>query len=447
MTVTNLSYHNILDLLIYRKVTIAPLVTFRILFGLLMLVSTIRFWANGWIDELYIAPQFYFSFIEGVRPLTGLGMYWVFASMIVAAIFITIGFAYRISAISFFILFTYVELLDKSNYLNHYYFVSLISFLMCWLPANGDFSLDVKFGFRKAIDQIPVAFINILRFQMGALYFFAGLAKMNPSWLFEGQPLKMWLSANAYKPLIGWIFQYKITAYIFSWFGMIYDTTIPFLLSWNSTRLLAYILVIGFHLMTWWLFPIGMFPFIMIVITTIFFSPESHLRVLEPLKQMVGWYSTQEETTTIYQGQKWVFVAFIILQIALPFRYLAYPGDLFWTEQGYRFSWRVMLMEKAGYATFYVSERGEKKRSVIANYEYLMPQQEKMMATQPDMLVQFAHYLEADFKEKGMVDPVVTADVFVTLNGQPNKRYIDPKVDLTEVQNDWGHMSWILSYE
>ncbi|MEQ8882127.1 MAG: HTTM domain-containing protein, partial [Cyclobacteriaceae bacterium] len=128
---------------IYRKVPIFPLVTFRILFGLLLSYSTIRFWAKGWIYSQYIEPKFFFPFIEGIQPLPGMGMYMVFSLMILASIFIVLGFYYRVSTISFFLLFTYVELLDKTNYLNHYYFVSLCTFLMIWLPANRYFSVDV----------------------------------------------------------------------------------------------------------------------------------------------------------------------------------------------------------------------------------------------------------------------------------------------------------------
>ena len=35
-----------------------------------------------------------------------------------------------------------------------------------------------------------------------------------------------------------------------------------------------------------------------------------------------------------------------MIQVIFPLRYIFYPGELFWHEQGYRFSWRVMLMEK-----------------------------------------------------------------------------------------------------
>ncbi|WP_245986232.1 HTTM domain-containing protein [Marinoscillum furvescens] len=431
-----------------QKVTNAPLVTFRLLFGALMVVSILRFWINGWIYDLYIAPKLYFPFIEGLKPVPGDGMYVVFGAMLLAATMIMVGAYYRVATTAFFLLFTYVELLDKTNYLNHYYFVSLLSFLLIFIPAHKDFSWDVRFGRTKPTAEAPRIFIQVLRLQMAILYVFAGIAKINSDWLLRAQPMKMWLAANVYQPVIGELFRYKLTAYIFSWFGMVYDTTIPFWLSWKKSRVPAYVTVVIFHLMTWWLFPIGMFPFIMIAITTVFFSPESHQRVLQQFKNWTRWQAPlPKSNAAVSPAIKWLFIGYFAVQFLLPMRYLAYPGDLFWTEEGYRFSWRVMLMEKAGQASFYVKDKGQEKAFLVPNYEYLTQQQEKMMATQPDMIVQYAHMLEEIYKAKGLTDPVITAEVYVTLNGRPNRQFIDPKVDLTEVRNDWRHKTWISRYD
>lgn len=429
-------WNTILQHLIFRKVPVFPLITFRILFGILLLISTIRFWAKGWIYSQYIEPKIFFPFIEGIQPLAGIGMYVVFGLMILASILIVLGLYYRISIFSFFLLFTYVELLDKTNYLNHYYFVSLCTFLMIWLPAHRYFSLDVWRKSVTPLKEIEVAFINIIKLQLGIVYFFAGIAKINYDWLINAQPLKMWLSANVHQPAIGWIFRYKITAYIFSWFGMLFDTTIPFFLSFRKTLPFAYAAVIGFHLMTALLFPIGVFPWMMIVATTIFFPDHIHQKFIKTLSSVFP--GSSETKPGVYGGlQKagvYAFVFFFMLQIAIPFRYLAYPGNLFWNELGYRFSWRVMLMEKAGHITFFV-EDGDKKH-MVANYDYLTPQQEKMMATQPDMIMQFARFLEEEFKQKGFENPKITTQSRVTLNGRSGKTFIDPTIDLTKVEKN-----------
>ena len=128
-----------------KKIHPAPLATFRILFGCLMLVALIRFWVNGWIYSLYIEPDFHFKYFgfEWVRDL-GQFTYVLYAIAILACVGIVLGYRYRLSIITFFLVFTYTELIDKTTYLNHYYFTSCIAFLLCFLPAGNYFSLDVK---------------------------------------------------------------------------------------------------------------------------------------------------------------------------------------------------------------------------------------------------------------------------------------------------------------
>ena len=390
------------------RIPIFPLITFRILFGFIMLVSIIRFAWKGWIYELYIEPQFFFPFLgfEWVKPLGDPGMYLLFAGMGLAAVGIMLGFFYRLSALVFFLSFTYVELIDKTNYLNHYYFVSIIAFLLIFLPAHKAYSVDARRNPRLVTLQVPRWTIVLLKCQLAIVYIFAGLAKLHPDWLFEAQPMKLWLTAKTHLPLIGPFLPYEETAYFFSWFGAIYDLFIVFFLLYRPTRPWAYLTVITFHLMTWWLFPIGMFPFIMILATIIFFSADFHKKVLEKVlgKEKYG------ETTQIHPSkiQRWGLIVVgihLLIQVCLPFRYLLYPGNLFWTEEGYRFSWRVMLMEKAGYAQFEVADPVSGKTEFVPNYLYLTPNQEKMMSTQPDMILQYAHFLAKEYKKKGFNNP------------------------------------------
>lgn len=375
-----------------------------------------------------------------------MGMYVVFGMMVLASLGIIFGWFYRASAITFFLFFSYVELIDKTNYLNHYYFVSLVSFLLILVPAHQAFSMDVKRGAVSARSTCAALFINALKLQLGIVYFFAGLAKINADWLLRAQPLKLWLSAHVHKPLIGELFRWKVTAFIFSWAGMLYDITVPFLLNSRRTRVFAYCAVIGFHLITYWLFPIGMFPFIMIGATLIYFPASIHEKALSFLQRV------PRRTAVSYAALgrsfiSWklsVLIIFFTFQLVFPLRYLAYPGDLFWTEQGYRFSWRVMLMEKAGHATFTISDRKNNKQAQAANYDYLTPKQEKMMAMQPDMMLQYAHFLADEYQIKGFEDPEVTVDAFVTLNGRRNQRFIDPNTNLAAIKDDWSNKDWIL---
>jgi uncharacterized membrane protein YphA (DoxX/SURF4 family) len=423
-----------------KKINIAPLVIFRIAFGALMFISITRFIAKGWVYNMYIMPKMFFPYygFEWVKPLPGIGMYLVFVLLLLASLGILLGLFYRFSAVLFFLLFTYVELIDKTNYLNHYYFVSLVSFLIIFLPAGRAFSLDNRLFKRPDINHVSYLFLLILQLQMFTVYFFAGIAKLNYDWLFEAQPLRMWLPAFSHYPLVGNYMEADWLAYLFSWFGCIYDLSIGFLLFNKRTVKVAYVFVIIFHAATAAFFNIGMFPYIMMTITIVFFSEDFHQRLMEKLKKVVAYKSFYSEAVFTYKPVLLsLFAVYFLFQFLLPFRYLLYPGKLFWTEQGYRFSWRVMLMEKAGTAFFFVKDAQTGKEVEVDNKRHLTYMQEKMMATQPDMMVDYAKYLRNYYEQRGFQLPEVRASVFVTLNGKGSRPFIDEQVDLSKESNSF----------
>ena len=444
---------------LFREVSIAPLIAFRIVIGLLFLFSTVRFISNGWIKQLYIDPPFHFTYLgfDWIRPLPNDWMYLPFIALIVASLGIIFGAFYRFSSILFFLAFTYVELLDKSYYLNHYYFVSIIAFLLIWLPAHAQFSIDAKRSPSIQRNTIPQWPIFILRFQLGIVYCFAGIAKVNSDWLLEAQPLRMWLQAFRDLPLVGNLLATSWVAFVFSWFSCFYDLTIPFFLSKAKTRNIAYFFVIAFHILTWLLFPIGVFPWVMIFSTLIFFPASFHEKWLNPLQKWLRWKSIQTELKITRSKPVIACLSvFIIVQLLIPFRYLVYPDNLFWHEEGFRFSWRVMLMEKKGYATFYVEDRATKGSIEITNSDYLSPQQIDQMSRQPDMILQFAHFLGEKYadttlhfgsKSVHLWRPRVSADVYVTLNGRPNQHFVSRETDLMQKEYNLKHRKWILPLE
>ncbi|KAA9346677.1 HTTM domain-containing protein [Larkinella humicola] len=431
----------------------APLAVFRIAFGVMLLGSVVRFWAKGWIEELYIKPAFFFPYygFEFIEPL-GEYTYLLFAVCGLSALLVALGWFYRVASVLLFLSFTYIELMDKSTYLNHYYFVSLVAFLLIFLPANVYFSVDTYRDPRRFYDQIPRWTIDSLRLLMGIVYLYAGLAKLNSDWLLEALPLRIWLPGRNDLPIIGFLFNYRETAYAFSWLGALYDLSIPFLLLNRITRPFAYVAVVVFHVLTVILFPIGMFPYIMIVAALIFFSAGFHQRIIAVLCRLLRLPDNllERHKILIYNGLQSkrllsVLALFFIIQLLFPFRYTLYPNELFWSEEGYRFSWRVMLMEKMGHVQFKVVDESG-RQAVVNNHEYLTPLQEKMMATQPDMLVQFAQYLRDQYARKGFQNPKVFADTYVSLNGRLGKPYIDPTVNLAQETDSFRPKKWILPF-
>jgi hypothetical protein len=424
---------------------------FRVAFGSVMLHGIIRTFWLGWVDKLFVEPKFFFTYygFEWVRPLPGVSIYAVFILMGLCSVLVMLGYKYRIAITTFFVLFTYVELIDKTNYLNHYYLVSLVTFLMIWLPLNSSYSLDVKRMPSLARTEVPRWMLTALLAQVGFVYFFGGIAKLSHDWLFEAQPLRIWLAANSGMPIIGPLLNEKWVAFAFSWFAMIFDLSIAFVLCFRKARPYGYAVLLVFHFLTAQFFQIGMFPYIMTFATLGFFSAGVHKKVLDFLFRpmgLTGPISPIRSTLSSKQQAflKWGLALFFGIQVLLPFRYLLYPGQALWTEEAYRWSWNIMLIEKAGHAEFTVVDKTTGKLWIEPTCDHLTKQQEKQMSMQPDMILQFAHHLEDVMKERGYADVAVFADTYVAYNGKPGRTLIDPTVDLTEQHDGFAPKNWIL---
>ena len=416
-----------------------------------MTYSIIRFWLKGWIQTMYIDPSFHFTFygFEWVTPL-GNYTYLLFFICGLSAFFVAIGYRYYMSIIIFFLSFTYIELMDKTTYLNHYYFVSILSFLMIFLPSNSSYSVD-SYLQKKSFKYTPKWCVDSIKLLLFIVYFYSGLAKINKDWLFEAQPLKIWLTTGSYDfPLIGSnLMQQEWFHYFMSWGGMFYDLLIPFLLISTRTRVFGFLLVIFFHLFTVLLFPIGMFPYIMIMSSLIFFSSKTHKKILDfILKPFIDKIKSIREMKIINIQKERISLivvsVFFIIQFLFPLRYSLYPGELFWNEQGYRFSWRVMLMEKKGYTTFKVVNKENDNSFYIMNNSFLTEFQERQMSFQPDFIIEYAHFLGTYYKNLGLNDIEIYADSYVALNGRISKRFIDPKIDLLKQKRGFKNKDWII---
>ena len=434
-----------------RSRPIAPLVVLRIAFGAVLCYSTVRFIARGWVADFYINPRFHFPFegFEWLHPASAAGMYVIYGMMALSAAMICTGLFYRLATTVFFLLFCYTELLDKTYYLNHYYLVTLFSFLLMIVPANRDCSLDVLRKSSLRATEVPAWTILIFRWQLGIIYCCAGLSKITDDWLLRAMPLKIWLAARSSMPWVGQLLKQSWTAYLFSWGGMLFDLSVVFLLLSGSTRKWGYGLVILFHLLTALLFQIGMFPYLMMSATLIFFSDGFHQQVLYRTGKIFRFPSPSKIPKVFFRPSYPTLTAVVLTiyfsaQLFIPFRYLFFPGTLLWTEEGYRFSWRVMLMEKSGTAFFYVQDPVSDRKFEVNNRQYLTPYQERMMETQPDMILQYARLLALTYRENGLPNPRITVESYVSLNGYGSRLFIDSSVNLAVLPDDWfRHKAWI----
>ncbi len=439
----------------------ASVAAFRVSFGTIALIAIVRLFAHGWIDDLYVEPAYHFTYLGfgWIRPLPGWGMHLLFAAIGGFSICIAVGYRYRLSVALFFLSFTYAELVDRTTYLNHHYWLSLTALLMVFLPLNRMLSVDAWRNPSISRSTVQSWVLWALRAQVGVVYVFAGAAKLNPDWLLQAQPLRIWLYQHGEMPIIGPLLQELWVAYAMSWAGALFDLTIVGWLLWSRTRPWAYISLVVFHLITWVLFPrLGIFPWLMIAGATVFLRPDWPLMALRRLRMI--WLferiktdrspvsrETSKPSSWAVQGAIVGLGIFALVQVVLPLRHFAYPGNVRWTEEGYLFAWRVMLTEKAGIVHYRVRDPDTGNTWLVTPDDYLTPLQVERMAFQPDLILQTVHFIAEDFASRGYGQVEVRAEAFVSWNGRTNGRLIDPEVDLVPIKPNLAPKKWILPYE
>lgn len=417
---------------LFDPVDIAALVYFRIAFGAIMLWEVYRYVAYERIAASYLAPDYLFTYFGfgWVQPWPGDGIYFHFYGMGLLAVFIALGFMYRLSAVLFFLAFSYVFLLDQAQYLNHFYFVILVAFLLIFLPAHRACSIDSWLrGEGWGSSTAPAWTLWILRAQMGFVYFFAGVAKLNPDWL-QGYPLRSWLQdTGAPEALVPYLSEPSVAVGM-SWGGMLLDLFIVPALLWRKTRALAFSAALAFHLMNAVLFNIGIFPWFSLAATLLFFDPDWPRRLLRlgpstaAAKASSPSFAPRQKATAAFA------LTFVAIQVIVPLRPFIYSGNSMWTEEGHRFSWHQKLRGKNGYARFHLTDPITGESWEIDPSPMLTARQYGKMAERPYMILQFAHHLSDLATEKGFPPVEVRVTAVATLNGREMQPLIERTVDL-----------------
>lgn len=431
-----------------RPVDVASLVAFRIGFGALLLVLALRYFAHGWIAEYFVKPAHFFKYwgFGWVQAWPGLGMYVHFGLMALCALGVVLGYRYRASVIGYGVLFAYAHLIDKTNYLNHYYLVVCVCGLMACLPLACAWSLDARRDEQRRSTELPNWTLWALRAQFGLVYVFGGIAKLNSDWLLRAEPLSSWLARHSDWPLVGELLGSRSTAFVMSWAGALFDLAVVPLLLWRRSRRFAFAALVTFHLLTAALFSIGMFPYLMIAGATLFFEPNWPRKLGLGALRLPTRLPAPAGSRALASG-RWLqpaLAAYFVVQLLLPARHWLYPGQLCWSEQGFRFSWNVMLMEKNGAVDFRVVEPSTGRTFRVSPSEYFTPYQTAMMSTQPDMVLEAARTVAADYRARGLIEPAVYADAFASLNGRDMQRLLDPTVDLAREVDGLSNKTWIL---
>lgn len=482
-----------------QPVDIASLAAFRIAVGSVLAWELWRYLALDFPHRYYVEPPLHFTFwpFDWVRPLPTTGITWLFIGLSLVAAMVAVGAFYRVACVVLWLGMTYIFLMDSAFYLNHWYLATLLCFLLAFVPAHQAWSIDTRSGAVERRDTVPAWTVGIFRFQFGIVYLFAGLAKIEADWL-EGRPLHIWLDDQSDFPVIGQWLTERPVAQGLAIAAMVFDVAVAFLLMSHRTRRYAYVVALGFHLMNSRLFAIGMFPWAMMLGTAIFFPTDFPRRLADDLANgirripvavgavtmaiLAAWIprefsvfqivagaaagaiaayhlaggdraevlaetadtETEEAAATpprapaLARPVRWALGAWIAIQLLLPLRPYVYPGNASWTEEGQQFAWRLLLRTKSGIVTFQITDPTTGETIEVEPETLIRGGQLNNLAEQPDLMVQFARWLEEEYRPRmGGRDLEVRASSSITLNGHRPRELVDPDVDLTRVERPW----------
>lgn len=159
-----------------------------------------------------------------------------------------------------------------------------------------------------------------------------------------------------------------------------------------------------------------------------------------------GITKTSAGTGEISWSQSITLVAlgvYMAIQLAMPLRHFLYPGNVNWTEEGHNFSWHMKLRDKTSDVWFVVKDSQTGQQWKEDPTHYLTRRQFGKMASRPDMILQFAHFLAQDYEKRGHYGVEVYAEAKASLNGRESQWLVNPKTNLAMEPLSLGVASWI----
>ncbi|WP_188460819.1 HTTM domain-containing protein [Marivirga lumbricoides] len=434
-----------LEYSLFKPVDNSFLVVFRVIFGFLITAEAWGAILTGWVERTFITPSFTFSFIDfpWLQPLPGNGMYFYFFIMGCFGVMVMLGFKYRLAISAYSLMWAAVYFMQKSNYNNHYYLLVLLCLIMCLVPANRSYSLDAKHSPEFRSFTCPNWCRLIFIVQIGIVYTYGGIAKLNPDWL-STESVAIILRSKADLWMVGSFLQENWAHWIIAIGGAFFDLFITPLLLWKRTRKFAFGLSVFFHLFNSAVFQVGIFPFMGIGMCIFFFPPDTIRRLFFKNRLPVAdasFYLVNKKLIALLS-------LWVLLQVSLPLRHWIFPGDVNWTEEGHRLSWRMMLRSKSGYVNFKVVNPVNDSTFIVDQSLHLTRDQQRNVATKPDICWQYVQYLKEEYAKEGLTEVEIYAEGKVGLNGKKRTALYNPNVNLAAVEwQPFKSAEWLLHLE
>lgn len=428
-----------------RSITSEKIALFRIFFAVVLFLQAGNFYRIDFIQKDVIDPvlHFQYPYLNFIKVLDPSIMYGLLILMFISSLMMLIGFRSRIFSALYFLAFTYLFLIDKGYYNNHYYLISLLLLLMCFI--NSDTSLSILKT--KKVNYAWEEYILI--FQFSLVLIFAGFNKINAWWLVHHEPVHHILLAKAELSQSSF-WNFKGIEYLMVWGGLFFDLLIVPMLLWSKTRTIAIVLFLFFNGMNTVIFynigEIGIFPLLMLS-SLILFIPSTSIR--EKLTKWFGYYPKSNKDLKKSGGlsyfSKAVLLVYVSIQLLMPFRHHFYQGNVDYTGEGQRFSWRM----KSVYKNFEIAFRLEdEKRGISARLDprtILTVKQYTNLGYYPELIIPVSENLRKAAKAKGVSNPKIYAEYKVGFMGLPLQYIIDPTIELKTIKYEpFRHSSWIL---
>ena len=434
---------------LFSPVDAASVAAFRIGFGLIMLLDSIRHIYYYPLHKIYVAPLLFFRFygFEWV-PILHEKVFAVYAVMAIASFGILLGKFYRSSVALVGIGIAWTFLQDQAVYLNHVYMLILYCVIMFFIPANRYWALDAKHAPEIASNTLPGWCRLLLVVQIEVILVWAGIVKLNPDWL-QLVPLSAWLAIRHEMPFIGQLFVMPVVTAVAAYGVIALHLIGAPLLLFRKSRLYVLGLYGFFHLLNHFVFTIGVFPWVTFYASLICFEPDWPRRIWARIRRQ-SYAQPMLDSFSLPSVNKQMVIAALLgvwltYQIGMPMRNWFYDGLVAWNEQGHRFSWRMKLRTKSGNAIFILYDPAANKGYMIEPDRYLVGKQARKMDCQPDMILQMAHYLRDHYAPNGKL--IENVEIYVSsmcsLNYRKPQNLINPRTNLAKVERTLTGNSWI----
>ncbi len=414
----------------------------RVVVGLVVAVTCARALAHGWIDTLWAATpsRLPYPLLEWVPVPSRPVLLGLVVGCGLAGAAVVLGIAERAMLGLAAAGMSWLGALDAAAYLNHEVLAVALAALLAVLPA------------RRSVPRWAVLAPRVV---VGSVYLWAAAAKLDPGWL-AGRPLQGWLGTRADLPVIGPLLVRPGAPPALAWASLAFEVLVVPALVWRRTRVLALVVVLAFHAATAVLFPLGVFPWLMVGAAVGAFAP-ARLGWVPTLRRGSLRQGEAESSVPTDAPSSWPFrrgKPALVRQVAAaglaglcaiaPARAVLPGSEPAFDGTGDHLAWRVMDHNRAGLVTWLVRDRATGATWEEPAADHLAPHQVRQLGATISLLPGAARAVRATHASEGR-DVEVGADVVLSVDGGRARRVVDPTVDLSRTGWTPGHPAWATS--